>query len=114
VSETHELAFMGLTEVAQAIALRQVSAFEVTQACVQRASVWQASRKAFIRLDAEPALAAAQKADAQLAQRSFQPGPLCTGCPWPTKICFTAAGQVSTCGSLIRRDWRARHHGQLA
>jgi aspartyl-tRNA(Asn)/glutamyl-tRNA(Gln) amidotransferase subunit A len=106
VSEVHDLAFMGLTEVAQAIALRQVSALEVTQACVQRATVWQASRKAFIRLDAEPVLAAAQKADAQLAQRSFQPGPL-HGVPLAHKDLFYRAGQVSTCGSLIRRDWRA-------
>jgi aspartyl-tRNA(Asn)/glutamyl-tRNA(Gln) amidotransferase subunit A len=106
MSEAHELAFMGLTEVAQAIASRQVSAVEVTQACVQRAGLWQASRKAFIRLDAEPALAAAKRADAQLAQRSFKPGPL-HGVPLAHKDLFYRAGQVSTCGSLIRRDWRA-------
>ena len=101
-----DLAFMGLTEVAQAIARRQLSAVEVTQACLQRIAQWQASRKAFIRIDAETALAAAQKADAQLAQRSFQPGPL-HGVPLAHKDLFYRRGLVSTCGSLIRRDWRA-------
>jgi aspartyl-tRNA(Asn)/glutamyl-tRNA(Gln) amidotransferase subunit A len=106
VSEADDLAFMGLTEVAQAIASRPLSALEVTQACLQRAALWQASRKAFIRMDTEPALAAARRADAQLAQRSFQPGPL-HGVPLAHKDLFYRAGQVSTCGSLIRRDWRA-------
>jgi len=101
-----DLAFLGLTEAAQAIASRQVSSEEVTQACLQRIDQWQASRKAFIRLDAEPALAAAKQADAQLAQRSFQPGPL-HGVPLAHKDLFYRAGQISTCGSLIRRDWRA-------
>jgi hypothetical protein len=106
VSEADDLAFMGLTEVAQAIASRELSALEVTQACLQRAALWQASRKAFIRMDTEPAWAAARRADAQLAQRSFQPGPL-HGVPLAHKDLFYRAGQVSTCGSLIRRDWRA-------
>ena len=97
---------MGLTAVAQAIASRQLSAVEVTQACLPRIGQWQASRKAFIRIDAEPAMAAARRADAQLAQRSFQPGPL-HGVPLAHKDLFYRAGQVSTCGSLIRRDWRA-------
>jgi aspartyl-tRNA(Asn)/glutamyl-tRNA(Gln) amidotransferase subunit A len=57
-------------------------------------------------MDTEPALAAAKRADAQLAQRSFQPGPL-HGVPLAHKDLFYRAGQVSTCGSLIRRDWRA-------
>lgn len=106
MSDTNSLAFMGLTEVAQAIALRQISALEVTQACLQRIDQWQASRKAFIRIDAEPALEAAKLADSQLAQRSFQPGPL-HGVPLAHKDLFYRAGQVSTCGSLIRRHWRA-------
>ncbi len=100
------MAFMGMTEVAQAIAQRQLSALEVTQACLQRITDWQPSRKAFIRIDAEPALAAAKRADAQLAQRSFQPGPL-HGVPLAHKDLFYRRGLVSTCGSLIRRDWKA-------
>jgi len=106
MSDSNSLAFMGLTEVAQAIALRQVSSFEVTQNCLQRIGQWQASRKAFIRIDADLSLAAARQADAQLAQRSFQPGAL-HGVPLAHKDLFYRAGQVSTCGSLIRRDWRA-------
>jgi len=105
VAET-DIAFMDLTAVAQAIAHRRLSSLEVTQACLQRIAQWQPSRKAFIRIDAEPALAAARRADAQLAQRSFQPGPL-HGVPLAHKDLFYRSGQVSTCGSLIRRDWRA-------
>lgn len=106
MSDANGLVFMGLTEVAQAIALKEYSSLEVTQACLQRIDQWQATRKAFIRIDAEPALEAAKRADAQLAQRSFQPGPL-HGVPLAHKDLFYRAGQISTCGSLIRRDWRA-------
>ena len=101
-----DIAFMGLTAVAQAIAQRKLSSLEVTQTCLQRIAQWQPSRKAFIRIDGEAALAAARRADAQLAQRSFQPGPL-HGVPLAHKDLFYRSGQVSTCGSLIRRDWRA-------
>ena len=55
----HDIAFMGLTEVAQAIALRKLSSLEVTQTCLQRIAQWQPSRKAFIRIDEEAAVAAA-------------------------------------------------------
>jgi len=105
VAET-DIAFMGLAEVAQAIAQRQLSSLEVTQACLQRIAQWQPSRRAFIRIDDAPALAAARRADAQLAQHSFEPGPL-HGVPLAHKDLFYRSGQVSTCGSLIRRDWRA-------
>ena len=101
-----DIAFMGLTDVAQAIAQRKLSSLEVTQTCLQRIAQWQPSRKAFIRIDEEAAVAAARRADAQLAQRSFQPGPL-HGVPLAHKDLFYRSGQVSTCGSLIRRDWRA-------
>lgn len=95
-----------LTEVANAIASRAVSSVEVTQACLDRIEQWQPSRNCFIRIDAKAAILKANECDRQIALGTQPLGPL-HGVPLAHKDLFYRAGQVSTGGSRIRRNWVA-------
>ncbi len=98
-----EPALMTLTEVARAIAAKQVSSREATRALLQRIGQWQPHLNAFMSIEAEAALKAADAADAELAKGEVR-GPL-HGVPLAHKDMYYDAGHVATCGSLIRRDF---------
>jgi aspartyl-tRNA(Asn)/glutamyl-tRNA(Gln) amidotransferase subunit A len=100
-----EPALMSLVAVAKAIATREVSSREVTRACLHRIAEWQPRLNAFMAIEAEAALAAADAADAALAGGNSR-GPL-HGVPLAHKDMYYDAGHVVTCGSLIRRDFVA-------
>jgi aspartyl-tRNA(Asn)/glutamyl-tRNA(Gln) amidotransferase subunit A len=100
-----EPATLSLTEVAQAIAKKRVSSREVTQSCLDRIAQWQPCLNAFMSIEAEEALAAANAADAALAKGHTR-GAL-HGVPLAHKDMYYDAGKVVTCGSKIRRDWVA-------
>ncbi|WFU40495.1 amidase [Bradyrhizobium sp. CB82] len=100
-----EPALMTLTEVARAIATKQVSSHEVTQALLHRIAQWQPHLNAFMAVEAEAALQAAEDADAALAAGEVR-GPL-HGVPLAHKDMYYEVGKVVTCGSLIRRDYVA-------
>jgi aspartyl-tRNA(Asn)/glutamyl-tRNA(Gln) amidotransferase subunit A len=98
-------ALMSLVAVARAIATREISSREVTRACLHRIAEWQPRLNAFMAIEAEAALAAADAADAALAKGNAR-GPL-HGVPLAHKDMYYDAGKVVTCGSLIRRDFVA-------
>ena len=100
-----EPALLSLTEVAQAIAQKRVSSREVTQSCLDRIAQWQPRLNAFMSIEAEEALAAADAADTALAGGNSR-GAL-HGVPLAHKDMYYDAGKVVTCGSKIRRDWVA-------
>lgn len=100
-----EPALLSLTEVAKAIAGKRVSAREVTKSCLDRIAQWQPRLNAFMAIEAEEALAAADKADAALAKGKVS-GVL-HGVPLAHKDMYYDAGKVVTCGSHIRRDFVA-------
>jgi aspartyl-tRNA(Asn)/glutamyl-tRNA(Gln) amidotransferase subunit A len=100
-----ESALLSLTEVAQAIAQKRVSSREVTQSCLARIEQWQPRLNAFMAIEAEQALAAADAADTALAKGNNQ-GAL-HGVPLAHKDMYYDAGKIVTCGSRIRRDWVA-------
>jgi aspartyl-tRNA(Asn)/glutamyl-tRNA(Gln) amidotransferase subunit A len=100
-----EPALMSLTSVAQAIAQKKFSSREVTQSCLDRIAQWQPSLNAFMAIEAETALAAADAADADLAKGNHR-GVL-HGVPLAHKDMYYEAGKVVTCGSHIRRDFVA-------
>jgi aspartyl-tRNA(Asn)/glutamyl-tRNA(Gln) amidotransferase subunit A len=100
-----EPALMTLTEVAKAIAEKRLSSHEVTRSCLHRIARWQPHLNAFMAIESEPALKAAVEADAELAKGNIK-GPL-HGVPLAHKDMYYEAGHVSTCGSLIRRDFIA-------
>jgi aspartyl-tRNA(Asn)/glutamyl-tRNA(Gln) amidotransferase subunit A len=98
-------ASLSLTEVATAIAQKKLSSREVTQSCLDRIAQWQPHLNAFMAIEAEEALAAADKADAALAKGASR-GAL-HGVPLAHKDMYYDVGKVVTCGSRIRRDFVA-------
>ena len=100
-----EPALMSLTSVARAIADKRVSSREVTQSCLDRIARWQPHLNAFMAVEAEAALAAADAADTALAKGTRR-GAL-HGVPLAHKDMYYEAGKVVTCGSLIRRNFIA-------
>jgi aspartyl-tRNA(Asn)/glutamyl-tRNA(Gln) amidotransferase subunit A len=100
-----EPALMSLTSVAKAIVDKRVSSREVTRSCLDRVEQWQPRLNAFMAIEAEEALAAADAADATLAKGKSS-GAL-HGVPLAHKDMYYEAGKVVTCGSKIRRDFVA-------
>jgi aspartyl-tRNA(Asn)/glutamyl-tRNA(Gln) amidotransferase subunit A len=98
-----EPALMSLTAVARAIADKELSSHEVTRSCLHRIAQWQPHLNAFMAVEAEAALKAADQADAALANGNKK-GAL-HGVPLAHKDMYYDAGKVATCGSLIRRDF---------
>ena len=97
-----ELSCAGL---AAAIRERQVSAVRAMEACLARTQAVQPKLNAFLRIDAELALDAARLADREFARGHLR-GPL-HGVPMAHKDMYYRAGEISTGGSAIRRDWVA-------
>ena len=100
-----EPVLMSLTAVAGAIADKRISSREVTQSCLDRITRWQPHLNAFMTIEADEALKAADAADAALA-RGERRGAL-HGVPLAHKDMYYEAGKVVTCGSRIRRDFVA-------
>jgi aspartyl-tRNA(Asn)/glutamyl-tRNA(Gln) amidotransferase subunit A len=100
-----EPALMSLVSIAKAIAEKRFSSREVTQSCLNRIGQWQPRLNAFMAVEAEVALVAADAADAALAKGNVR-GVL-HGVPLAHKDMYYDAGKVVTCGSKIRRDFVA-------
>jgi aspartyl-tRNA(Asn)/glutamyl-tRNA(Gln) amidotransferase subunit A len=101
-----EPALMSLVAVANAIAEKRLSSQEVTRACLHRIAQWQPRLNAFMSIESEAALKAADEADAALAKGNKR-GVL-HGVPLAHKDMYYEAGKVVTCGSKIRRDFVAK------
>jgi aspartyl-tRNA(Asn)/glutamyl-tRNA(Gln) amidotransferase subunit A len=100
-----EPALLSLTEVAQAIAQKRFSSRDVTKSCLDRIAHWQPRLNAFMAIEPDEALAAADAADAALAKGNAR-GAL-HGVPLAHKDMYYDAGRIVTCGSKIRRDFVA-------
>jgi aspartyl-tRNA(Asn)/glutamyl-tRNA(Gln) amidotransferase subunit A len=96
---------LSLTEVAQAIAQKRFSSREVTKSCLDRIAQWQPRLNAFLAIEPDEALAAADAADAALAKGNA--GGALHGVPLAHKDMYYDAGKIVTCGSKIRRDFVA-------
>lgn len=105
MSDPSNPALMDLATLSKALASRALSSREATSAYLTRIKTWQPHLNAFIAIEPESALAAADEAD----ERRSKATPLgaLDGVPFAHKDMFYVKGQVSTCGSLIRRDWVA-------
>src|SRR6202166_1083148 len=102
---TTEPALLSLTEVARAIAGKRFSSREVTQSCLDRIAQWQPRLNAFMAIEGDEALAAADAADAALAKGKSNDA--LHGVPLAHKDMYYDEGRVVTCGSHIRRDFVA-------
>jgi len=99
-----DIVSMSLTEVAEAIRRKKVSAVEVTRACLDRIDAVQPKVNCYISVERAAVLRAARKADEDVAKRR-KLGPL-HGVPLAHKDMYYRKGKVSTGGSKILRDYR--------
>ena len=100
-----EPALMSLTDVAKAIAGKRLSSREVTQSCLDRIAKLNPRLNAFMAIEADDALKAADSADAALAKGG--PKGALHGVPLAHKDMYYDKGKVVTCGSKIRKDFVA-------
>ena len=100
-----EPAELSLTQVATAIRRRKLSSVELTRALLARIERWQPVLNAFVRVEADEALAVAKAADCSLAHRGPK-GPL-HGVPLAHKDIYYSAGKPAGCGSKVREGWIA-------
>ena len=100
-----------LIETSKRIRSREVSAQELAAASIARAEALQPEINAFIRIDAEAAMQAAEQADREIAAGRYR-GVL-HGIPLAHKDMFYRAGEITSCGSDIRRDFRAEFTSNL-
>ena len=101
-----EIAAMSVCEAADAVASGDLSATDLVEAALARIDRLDPALHAFIRLDAEDALARAREID-ETRGSGGAPGPL-AGVPMAHKDMYYRAGRVSTCGARIRREFRPR------
>ena len=99
MSEPH---WLTAVEAARAVAVKELSPLELTTALLRRIERLDPKLNAFIRLDAEAALAAAKAAEAEIAAGRPR-GPL-HGVPVGVKDIIDVAGLPTTCHSKILVD----------
>ncbi|WP_419897198.1 amidase [Roseomonas sp. USHLN139] len=97
------LASLSLVEAAAAVADGSISAVALTEACIARTRRLDPQVNSVIWLDEAGALEAAEAADKARAAGAAL-GPL-HGVPMAHKDMYYKAGQRSSCGSAIRRDF---------
>jgi aspartyl-tRNA(Asn)/glutamyl-tRNA(Gln) amidotransferase subunit A len=98
-----DLVWRSIGELARAIAGREVSPVEVTQAHLDRVAALDGKLRAFITVTADAALAAAKAAEAAV-MAGERLGPL-HGVPLALKDLYQTRGVRTTGGSRILADW---------
>ena len=91
------------TELSRLIAAGELSSFEAVGAALQRLDQLESKLNAFITVLRDASLAAAKKADDEIAHKNYR-GPL-HGIPVTIKDMFETAGVLTTGGSKILADW---------
>src|SRR4030095_9553510 len=97
-----ELQWLSAAEAAQAIADKELSPVELMKALLDRVAKLDPRLNAFIRWEAEPAMAAAKAAEAEAVAGRLR-GPL-HGVPVGIKDIINVAGLPTTCHSKILAD----------
>ncbi len=106
-----ELLRASAADLAARIASGEVSAREVTRAHLDRIDAVDADVRAFLHVDAESALAAADAVDARRAAGE-ELGPL-AGVPLAVKDIFCLTGAPTTAGSRILEGWRPPYNATV-
>ena len=101
----NELISLSAAELAGKIRQGEVSAAEVTQAHLDRIAEVDGRVHAFLHVDTEGALAAAQVVDADIAAGKAPASPL-AGVPLALKDVLATEGVPTTCGSKTLEGWR--------
>lgn len=93
-----------LVDAANAIRSGSITSFRLTQIAIEHAQILQHELNCFITLDADSALAAAEKADKAKTSGELL-GPM-HGVPLAHKDLFYREARICTCGSHIRRQYQ--------
>jgi len=93
---------MNIQQAAAALRARTVSSRELTEECLRQIEAGNPHWNAFLTVTGEQALAAADRADGELAA-GIDKGPL-HGIPIALKDVFSTKGIRTTCGSLLFKD----------
>lgn len=96
---------LSLIDVAARIRQGDLSSEAATVACLERIEQVNPAINAFLAVDADRVLHQARAADARRA--AGLPLGILHGVPLAHKDMFYRAGEESTCGSVIRRGWKA-------
>ncbi|WP_197373822.1 Asp-tRNA(Asn)/Glu-tRNA(Gln) amidotransferase subunit GatA [Mycolicibacterium baixiangningiae] len=88
------------------IAAKEISATELTQACLDQIADTDDRFHAFLHVAADEALAEAARIDSAVAAGDRLPSPL-AGVPIALKDVFTTTDMPTTCGSRILEGWQA-------
>ena len=99
-----------LSELAQALAARQITSVELTQLFLERAQRLNPELNAFVTLDPEATLAQARAADELISTGQSQP---LTGIPVALKDIFCTRGWLTTCGSKILSNFIAPYDAHV-
>ena len=93
-----ELFRLTIAEACKRLARREISAVELTRACLDRAAAMESRLNAFITLCAREAMEQAESADQRIAAGSASS---LTGIPLAIKDIFAIRGVRTTCASKI-------------
>jgi aspartyl-tRNA(Asn)/glutamyl-tRNA(Gln) amidotransferase subunit A len=99
-----------LSELAQALAAKQISSVELTRLFLERAQRLNPELNAFVTLDPEASLAQARAADERISDGQLQP---LTGIPVALKDIFCTKGWLTTCGSKILSNFVAPYDAHV-
>lgn len=102
-----ELAYLSVCEAAELLRSRRLSPRELVGACLERIESLNPRLNAFITVTAEPARAAAARAEAEIHRGAYR-GPL-HGIPFALKDLFATRGVRTTAGSKVLADWVPDH-----
>jgi aspartyl-tRNA(Asn)/glutamyl-tRNA(Gln) amidotransferase subunit A len=102
-SVTTDPAELTLVELLPLLAARELSARELTEACLRRVAAAEPAVRAFVTLTPEIALAAADAADAERA--AGRPVGVLAGVPVGVKDLYLTAGTPTTASSRVLAGW---------
>jgi aspartyl-tRNA(Asn)/glutamyl-tRNA(Gln) amidotransferase subunit A len=98
-----ELFRLTINDARAALRKREISAVELTRACLERISATEPKLNAFLTVAESEALTQAQAADQRLA--GTQPAPALCGIPLGIKDIFCVRGMRTTCASRILENF---------
>jgi len=103
VNQSCDLTRMSATELGEALRRGETSSVEITRAHLERIGAVDDTIHAYLHVDNDAALSAAERSDARRA--AGEPAGALDGIPVAVKDVFATTGMPTTCGSKILQGW---------